>query len=347
MQFSVSFPGGTVQYWLQGTFDRYSDLLVPSGDDIFITDEHIAELYAERLNGKTLIVIPAGEAAKQLQTIEYVVGELLKRGAQRSTRIVGLGGGVVTDIAGFAASIYMRGVQFGFIPTTLLGMVDASIGGKNGVDVGLYKNIAGSFRQPQFILHDISFLRTLKDEEWRNGFAEIIKYACVFDKNMFDDLMRHDVDYYRSDEMALQEIIKTCVDLKNKVVLADEREQHERKLLNFGHTLGHAIENMYSLSHGQAISIGMVAACVIAEDVSGLDPDVTEQVRTLLKKYWLPTEIEFNTDSVMEIMMKDKKRMGDQIDYILPENTGKAGIEKLSAEQIRQSLKRMQYAIGR
>lgn len=346
MQFFVSFPGGTVEYWLQSSFARYADL-VPAENSIIITDENVAALYAGMLQGKKVVVIKAGEAAKQLQTVDYIIRELLKAGAQRSTWIVGLGGGVVTDIAGFAASVYMRGISFGFIPTTLLGMVDASIGGKNGVDVGLYKNTVGSFRQPQFILHDTSFLRTLPDEEWRNGFAEIIKYACVFDKNMFDELMQHDIAYYRSNETALQELIKTCVDRKNNVVLTDELEKQERKLLNFGHTLGHAIENMYSLSHGQAISIGMVAACVIAEEASGLDSNVTDQVRTLLKRYQLPTDIELHTDHVLEILMKDKKRVGKYIDYILPEKLGKGGIQKLSQEQIRQGLKRMQDAIDR
>ncbi|MBS1587451.1 MAG: 3-dehydroquinate synthase [Bacteroidetes bacterium] len=346
MQFSVSFTGGEVQYLLGAEFARYAGL-VPTDNCIFITDDNIARLCAERLEGKKIIVIPAGEAHKRLDTVETIINELLKMGAQRGTYLVGVGGGVVTDIAGFVASVYMRGVQFGFIPTTLLGMVDASIGGKNGVDVGLYKNVAGSFRQPQFILYDTSFLVTLPDEEWRNGFAEIIKYACVFDKDMFDELARHDISFYRSNEIALQELIAKCVDIKNKVVLADETEQDERKLLNFGHTLGHAIENMYALSHGQAISIGMVAACFIAEDVARLDVNVREQLSALLNRYGLPITIAFDITSVMDVLMKDKKRLGNQIGYILPETIGHAVIHKLTEQQIRQGLKRMQDAIGR
>lgn len=346
MQFSVSFPGGVVQYRLHGSFDQYAELAA-AGDCIFITDDHIANLYAGLLKDKKTIVINAGEASKQLGVVEHIIEELLKAGAQRNSCIIGLGGGVISDITGFAASIYMRGVAFGFIPTSLLGMVDASIGGKNGVDVGLYKNVAGNFRQPRFILHDNSFLATLPEEEWRNGFAEIIKYACVFDKDMFDDLTQHDVTYYRSNDAALQELIKKCVDLKNKVVLADEKEQHERKLLNFGHTLGHAIENRYALSHGQAISIGMVAACFIAEHVMGHDANTREQLRVLLTRYQLPTEIDFDVEPVMDMLMKDKKRTGNQIDYILPETIGSSVIHKLTEEQIRQGLKRMQDAIGR
>ncbi|OJW84893.1 MAG: 3-dehydroquinate synthase [Bacteroidetes bacterium 46-16] len=346
MQFSVSFPGGTVQYLLQDSFDSYSKY-ADEVSCIFITDSNIAGLYPQLFRDKKTIVIPAGEAHKNLYTIEQVIQELLQYEAHRASFIIGAGGGVVTDIAGFAASVYMRGIPFGFIPSTLLGMVDAAIGGKNGVDTGLYKNVAGSFRQPQFILYDTSLLNTLPEPEWSNGFAEIIKYACLFDKALFEELWQNDVAYYKSNEAALQALIQRCVNWKNKTVLADETEQKERKLLNFGHTLGHAIENLYGLPHGHAVAIGMVAACHIAEKVNGLDPKVRRQLVALLAQYELPAYYAFDPERVMEVLIRDKKRRAEHIDYILLEDIGKAMIQALPFEAIKQGLTQLQDASDR
>ena len=180
--------------------------------------------------------------------------------------LVGVGGGVVTDIAGFVASIYMRGVKFAFVPTSILAMVDASIGGKNGIDVGVYKNLVGVINHPEFLLYDYSFLETLPDAEWVNGFAEIIKHACIKDADMFDFLEEYSLARFQSSITDTAAIIKRNVDIKYAVVASDEHETGDRKLLNFGHTIGHAIENADHLSHGHAISIGMVAACRISEE---------------------------------------------------------------------------------
>jgi len=346
MQFTVPFTGGTVQYLMQSAFDEIKKL-VPADKAVFITDEHIAGSYPELLQGKKVIVIPPGEAHKHLQTIEYIIKELIKLEAQRGSLIIGLGGGVVTDIAGFAASVYMRGIAFGFVPTTLLGMVDAAIGGKNGVDAGLYKNVAGNFNQPAFILYDTSFLSTLPQDEWRNGFAEVIKYACVFDKELFEELSANDIAYYQKSNTALQALIRRCVDQKNKTVLADEYEKGERKLLNFGHTLGHAIENMHRLPHGHAVAIGMVAACYISVQVNGLDSKVPGQIEQLLQRYELPTSYELDIEKVMEILMSDKKRIGNNIDYIVLDSVGKASIKSLSPGEIKQGLSSIQHAGSR
>ncbi len=337
MQYPVSFQSGTVQYLLQSSFRSFAKL-VDEGNCIFITDSNIAALYAKHFEGRKLIVIPAGEDHKNLQTIEQIVKQLLQLEAHRKSFLIGVGGGVITDIAGFVASVYMRGISFGFIPTSLLGMVDAAIGGKNGVDVGLYKNVAGNFKQPEFILYDTTFLKTLPEEEWSNGFAEIIKYACLFDKVMFDELSVNDVAHYKDHEAALLSLINRCVAWKNQTVLADETEQGERKLLNFGHTLGHAIENLYKLPHGHAVAIGMVAACRISEEVSGLSSSTTEQLRVLLQQYVLPVAYKFDVEKVMELLIRDKKRRAESIDYIVLEGIGKAVITSLPFEQIKQAI---------
>ncbi len=227
-------------------------------DCIIITDSNIASLYPEICAYYNTIIISPGEGQKTLQTIEALATQLLQLGAYRKTALIGMGGGVITDMTGYLAASYMRGVSCGFIPTTLLGMVDAAIGGKNGVNVGMHKNILGTIRQPSFIHFDTSFLNTLPHAEWSNGFAEIIKYACVFDKGLFDELSSHDIDFYKNDNNALQQLITKCIGWKNKIVLEDENENGSRKLLNFGHTAGHAFEKLYNLPHGQAIAIGMV-----------------------------------------------------------------------------------------
>ena len=235
--------------------------------------------------------------------------------------MVGVGGGVVTDITGYVASVYMRGIQFGFVPTTLLSLVDASIGGKNGIDVGVYKNIVGVTRQPLFILHDLIFLNTLPESEWQNGFAEIIKHACIKDAAMFKQLQSHDLKYYRSKKKELCLLIQRNAKIKLNVVQKDEFEQADRKLLNFGHTLGHALENQYELSHGQAISIGMTYASEISEQLLGFKQ--TESVVKVLEQYGLPTYANFNKQKVFDVLKMDKKRARKEMNYILLEKIGK------------------------
>ncbi|WP_431217335.1 3-dehydroquinate synthase [Puia sp. P3] len=220
----------------------------------------------------------------------------------------------------------MRGVSFGFVPTSILAMVDASIGGKNGIDVGVYKNLVGTIRQPEFLLYDYSLLKTLPKEEWVNGFAEIIKHAAIKDAALFRELEKNKLTTYQKDKAALAKLIRRNVAIKSAVVEKDEFEHGERRLLNFGHTLGHAIENLYELSHGQAISIGMVAACMISEEFTPFRE--TDRVMSLLKKYGLPTLAEFDPKEVMAVLRMDKKKVKDSMNYILLNKVGQ-GIVKL------------------
>ncbi len=288
---------------------------------VFITDENIFAAHAKKFKGYNTIVLKAGEEYKIQSTVDNIVEQLIAFEADRKTILVGIGGGVITDITGYVASIYMRGIQFGFVPTTLLALVDASIGGKNGIDVGVYKNIVGVTRQPSFILHDVSFLKTLPDTEWQNGFAEIIKHACIKDAKLFKELQSHDLKFYQSKKVDLSKLIQRNAKIKLKVVQTDEFEQADRKLLNFGHTLGHALENQYELSHGQAISIGMTYASEISQQLLGFKQ--TENVVKVLEQYGLPTYAAFNKEKVFAVLKMDKKRANQDINYILLEKIGK------------------------
>jgi 3-dehydroquinate synthase len=233
----------------------------------------------------------------------------------------------------------MRGIKFGFIPTSLLSMVDASIGGKNGIDVGVFKNLVGTIHQPSFILHDMVFLNSLPQSEWVNGFAEIIKHACIKDLAMFKELESTTLKKYQDRKISVCKLIQRNAILKTKVVQQDEFEKNDRKLLNFGHTLGHALENQYELSHGQAISIGMTYACHISSQITGFAD--TNKVVHVLEKYGLPTYASFDKQKVFDVLKMDKKRVRHEISYVLLEKIGKAIVKNISLtelEKIIQSL---------
>jgi 3-dehydroquinate synthase len=253
-------------------------------------------------------------------------------GADRQTFLVGIGGGVITDITGYTASIYMRGLNFGFVPTSLLAMVDAAIGGKNGVDIGVYKNMVGTIRQPSFLLYDYSFLKTLPDAEWINGFAEIIKHACIKDQRMFQHLEHTNLNKLKKNKKLIGDLIEANARIKTKIVQQDEFEKGDRRLLNFGHTLGHALEKLYELPHGQAISLGMTAACEFSHELSSFKE--SQRVIDVLDQYGLPTDAEFDKQKVFEILKKDKKKEKDSINYVLLDKIGKARVERIPIKRL-------------
>ena len=303
---------------------------------IIITDENIFNAHSKRFKNWSTIVLKPGEEFKVQETADSVISQLLEMGADRKTTLAGVGGGVITDMTGYIASIYMRGIRFGFVPTTLLAMVDASIGGKNGIDVGLYKNMVGVIRQPAFILHDMIFLNTLPQSEWENGFAEIIKHACIKDAAMFKELETNNFINYQKRKKTICELVQRNAILKTKVVQQDEFETGDRKLLNFGHTLGHALENQYELSHGQAISIGMTYACHLSQQRAGFAE--TERVVRLLEKYNLPTYASFNRKKAFEVLQKDKKKVRDEISFVLLQKIGKGIIKNIPMAELKNSL---------
>lgn len=299
---------------------------------IIITDEHIYNHYQKQLNGWNTIVLKPGEEFKIQQTADAVIDMLIDMEADRKTTLIGIGGGVITDLTGYVAAVYMRGIRVGFVPTSLLAMVDASIGGKNGVDVGVYKNLVGIIRQPAFLLFDVSLLKSLPEAEWQNGFAEIIKHAAIKDAPMFRELSGHDISWYRSHKTALAALVQRNALLKTRVVQGDETEQGDRKLLNFGHTLGHALENQYELSHGQAVSIGMTYAAHLSE--SFLNFRGTEKLVDLIGQYELPTYADFDRKKVFGVLKHDKKRERDKLHYILLNKIGKAVVHTLPLNEV-------------
>ena len=310
---------------LEKLFDKKSTFI--------ITDDHLFHYYQKKLKGWNVLLMRAGEQYKNQQTVDELIVQLIELGADRKSTIIGFGGGVVTDVAGFVASIYMRGVDFGFIPTSILAMIDASIGGKNGIDVGIYKNMVGVIRQPKFLLYDYSLLKTLPQEHWINGFSEIIKHAAIKDAAMFKQLESHVLRDFQKDKDLLGKLIERNALLKAKVVQQDEFEQGNRKLLNFGHTLGHAIENKYRLLHGQAVAIGMVVAAYLSKALLGFSS--SERLLTLLESYGLPAFYHFDVQDALQKMYADKKRVKNTINYILLNKIGEAVYKPLTIEEIK------------
>jgi 3-dehydroquinate synthase len=328
---SFSFSSSSVNYYFNADFS-YLEQLVAKDQAVIVTDENIFSKHQRKFKGWKSIVIKAGEQYKVQATVDDIIQQLIDLGADRKTTLVGVGGGVITDITGYVAGVFMRGVKFGFVPTSILAMVDAAIGGKNGIDVGLYKNMVGLIRQPSFLLYDFSLLKSLPKEEWVNGFAEVIKHACIKDAPMFKLLEENKPGYFQKDFTNLAKLIQRNALIKTKVVVADEFENGERKLLNFGHTVGHAIENLYQIPHGHAVSIGMGVACKFSETVTGFKD--TERVVKLLKQYGLPPQFEFDKEEAFRILKSDKKKNNQSINYILLNKIGKSQIVPLSFEQI-------------
>ncbi len=240
------FSGKTTTCYLDTPFS-YLEKLVDREHTVLITDDHIFAKQQAIFGGWNTIVISAGEQFKVQATVDSIIEQLIDFGADRKTWLVGVGGGVVTDLTGYVAAIYMRGLSFGFVPTSILAMVDAAIGGKNGIDAGVYKNLIGTIRQPEFLLFDYSLLKSLPKEEWVNGFAEIIKHAAIKDAALFQELEKNKLITYQKDKIALAKLIRRNVAIKSAVVGRDEFEKGERRLLNFGHTLGHAVENLLGI----------------------------------------------------------------------------------------------------
>ncbi len=276
------------------------------------------------VKGDLEIAVEDGEKGKDLRNALEIVDKLLEHDFTRGDYLVAVGGGTVLDVAGFSASIFMRGLNLVNVPTTLLGMVDAGIGGKTGVNYGNAKNMIGTFYQPSLILDDLSFLDTLPTEELRRGLAEVVKYALVLDKELYDFLSLNHSSILNKEESALEKVISSSVRDKLAVVAEDEREtKGVRIVLNFGHTIGHAIEagSDFTVPHGLAISVGMVCEAKIAEEMGYAEEGVVEDVLWLLQLFGLPISLEqlnarIDVEKALIAMAKDKKRRGE--DVLLP-----------------------------
>ena len=305
-----------------GAVGRMSSLLAPfigKQRVAIITDSHVDQLYARRIASQLgdvrLITIPAGEAAKTRETWTQVTDDLLLAGFGRDTLIVAVGGGVVGDLAGFVAATYMRGVAFIQVPTTLLSMIDASVGGKTGVDTPAGKNLVGAFHQPSFVVADPNVLATLPPNHFRAGLAEALKHGVIASAGYFEQIAASRESTAR-DERSLTGLIAESVRIKASVVARDEREAGLRKVLNFGHTIGHAIESVsnYALLHGEAVAIGMALEA---------KPGTSDAIRDALNAIGLPSTFPaLDRSAVVAATKSDKKARAGRVEYALPSKVG-------------------------
>ncbi len=295
---------------------------------LVVCDKNVSKLYLETVK-KSLeterflpfeFIFSPGEQSKTTKTALEIVDLLSQNDFSRSDIVVALGGGISGDMAAFAASIYLRGLRFVGVPTSLLAMVDSSVGGKTGVNLEKGKNLCGTFHQPELVLCDVSTLETLPKENFADGFVEAVKTAVLFDNEMFCDIEQN--------KLSTTEIITKSVEHKARIVEQDETEQGERKKLNLGHTIGHAIEKLsgYEISHGRAVAIGMVAVARFAERNGVATEAVAQRIETVLKKAGVSVKCEFSAKQLAGVTVSDKKRSANKISFIVPKRIGECDI---------------------
>lgn len=310
--------------------------LLPEGRRVIvISDINIDRCHSSLIGKWDKILVGTGETIKTLQSVDRLYSQLIELGADRHTFILAIGGGIVTDIAGFVASTYMRGLEFGFVPTTLLSQVDASVGGKNGVNVGGFKNMVGTFSQPQFVLIDTSLLSTLSDREFRAGVSEMIKGAIIGDMQLFESLERLSFEELRGDKTLAERFVVSAVRVKAKIVEGDECERGERRKLNFGHSVAHAIESSSgAMNHGEAVAVGVVAAAEIALGLGLLSECDFHRIKSIYIRYGFNLTSPVSRRKIVEAMAKDKKNEGAVLHFVLPEGIGRCKVEPMSIEQL-------------
>jgi 3-dehydroquinate synthase len=302
-----------------------------------VTDDTVSSLYGERLLAAlhqagfsaVSFVISHGEASKNADNYIKLLNFLAGQGLTRSDAVIALGGGVVGDLAGFAAATYLRGIGFVQIPTTLLAAVDSAVGGKTAIDLAAGKNLAGAFYQPDLVICDVSLLDTLPASVFRDGMAEVIKYGVIADKELFDLL-------HAPGKPDLTEVIARCVTIKRDIVAVDEFEEGPRKLLNFGHTVGHAVEacSEYTISHGSAVAIGMAVIARAAVKLGLTAPDTAEAIAALIRDTGLPVATDFTAAALARAAYSDKKRRGGTITLVIPSQIGKATLRDVPASEL-------------
>ena len=307
---------------------------IASEDVVIITDNNVTRHYSKDFPTYKAIEIGVGEKIKDLDTVQDIYGKLVDLEADRSCFIVGIGGGIVCDITGFVASTYLRGVRFGFVSSTLLAQVDASVGGKNGANFGGYKNMVGVFNQPEFVICDQNLLKTLPQEEILCGLAEIVKHALIADAELFSYVEEHHRKALDLNSDVIEKLVYNSVTIKSSIVNRDEKEKGERRKLNFGHTFGHAIEKITELPHGEAVSLGMTLASALSVRRGHLLDKDMKRIEELLKKLRLPTRLQLDGKRVLDALRKDKKRKGESIDFVLLDSIGNAFVEGIPIKEL-------------
>ena len=333
----------------QGILAQTGKLLfqaVPTSRVVIITHPRLNRLYGDKINRSLVreklkvdcIEVPEGEEYKSLEEAEKVFGRLLEVSCDRSSVLVALGGGVIGDITGFIAATFMRGIPFIQVPTTLLAQVDSSVGGKTAVNHRLGKNMIGVFYQPKVVIIDLETLKTLPRDEYRAGLAEVIKYGIIADSELFDYLESQAEKILQMDAACLEHIVKTSCAIKAQVVQRDEKESRHRMILNFGHTLGHAIEaltNYKKYKHGEAIAIGMVYAAKLSRETGRCSDLVFQRLVSLVEKLGLPSRLpDLQADKLIELMRLDKKADNEQIRFIMTKEMGSIEIVDHVSESI-------------
>jgi 3-dehydroquinate synthase len=315
-----------------------ADLQELDSRPVLMVDENVLCQHHDLFGHYHTLTVPSGEHYKTLDTVEHIYSELLNLEADRSTLLVGVGGGLATDVAGFVASTYLRGVSFGLISSTLLGQVDASIGGKNGVNMEGYKNMIGTIRQPRFVWCDLSLLKTLARKEYIAGIAEVVKYGAIMDVPFLLYLEEHMNGLLDQDPSVLEEVVARCVKAKAGIVERDERESGLRRILNFGHTIGHAIERDLKVLHGQAVSVGMVMAARISVNLGLLSEPEASKIEQLLAAAGLPVTFPLDPAAIFENIRKDKKKEDDALNFILLDGLGKAVQRAIPLDELKRML---------
>lgn len=314
----------------------------PNKRAAIITDDIVAPLYLETVSaslsraGIEVIhyVIKNGEASKNGENFLKILNFLAENHMTRTDTVVALGGGVVGDLTGFIAASYLRGIGFIQIPTTLLAMVDSSVGGKTAIDLDSGKNLAGAFYQPQLVLCDYQTLDTLPTDVFADGCAEVIKYAILESPTLFEHLMTNNIHFER------ERVIAECVAMKRDIVNRDEFESGPRKFLNLGHTVGHAIEHCsnFSLSHGKSVSAGMCIIAQCAEKSGYCTTETLREIRTICTRFELPTDCDYSLEELSNVMLSDKKRNGNKLTFVIPKNIGNCVLESMDVSDIKNFL---------
>lgn len=318
-----------------------SDLVKNKKDVIVLSDFNVSKLYDSYFPSKKTIIIGTGENIKNLDTVNIIYDRLLNFTSDRTSFFVGIGGGVVCDIAGFAASTFMRGLDFAFVPTTLLAQVDASIGGKNGVNFKGYKNIVGVFRQPEFIFYNFQFLKTLSTREYINGIAEVIKHSLISESDLFNFIATNSSKILFKDEHAVRRIVSDSIKIKSNIVNMDEFESGERKKLNFGHTIAHALEKTSSIGHGEAVSIGMMFSARFSCSIGLLSAANRDRIQNLLELYGLPTGIDninIRKSDIVDAVNKDKKKDLADMYFVFIKDIGDVQVMKIPLTKLEEAI---------
>jgi 3-dehydroquinate synthase len=335
----INIPGSRSEILVGENWESVTGLL-PEKGVVIVTDDNVRRLYSDKFPKVPLLSVSPGEGSKKLEVIEKLAEELLEAGIDRTGFILAVGGGVVCDLAGFLASIYMRGIRCGYVSSSLLSQVDASTGGKNGVNLGGTKNMLGNIRQPEFVICDPAMLITLPEQEYLSGLAELIKTAVIGDKELFELLERSYVEIMARDRNLLTVLIGKSVNFKAKVVTEDEKETGLRRILNFGHTFGHAIELQKGVKHGFAVASGMEIATFFSFEKGLISLNEKDRIINLLKKFCLLGDHNITNDQMEQLILHDKKKTGTGIYFVFTEGIGKAIVKKVSVVEVINFFKR-------